>query len=370
MPLPSPGTACFRLFASGHLVHALTSAAMASRESGSVKTARSIGTRSGASRSRRYDVGVRFGIQIEPQFGFTYEDVRDIARDAESRGFTGLWVSDHLFLDPNATGTNCLEAWTLLAALARETRTLRLGTMVTAVSYRNPALLAKIAAGIDAMSGGRLEFGIGAGWKQVEYRAYGYEFPPPKVRIDQMVDAIEICLRMWRDERPTYRGKYHSVEGAFCMPKPIQKPKLPVWIGGSKPRMLTIMARYADGVNINGGPSLEVYTAAMKTLDEACRAAGRDPGQIGRSHFASCVVAETRRELDAVLDEVAGRATMTRDEWRRAHTAAIVGTPDEVVERLRGFAKVGCSYFLPVFPYQKERQMLRVVAEHVMPQLA
>src|SRR5213594_464289 len=197
MPLPSPGTACLRLFASGHLVQALTSAAMASRESGSVKTARSIGTRGGASPSRRYDVAVRFGIQIEPQFGFTYEDIRDIARDAESRGFAGLWVSDHLFLDQNAAGTNCLEAWTLLAALSRETRTLRLGTMVTAVSYRNPALLAKIAADVDVLSAGRLEFGVGAGWKEQEYRAYGYEFPPPNVRIGQLVDAIEICLRMW-----------------------------------------------------------------------------------------------------------------------------------------------------------------------------
>jgi len=313
---------------------------------------------------------VRFGIQIEPQFGFTYEDIRDIARDAESRGFAGLWVSDHLFLDQNAGGTNCLEAWTLLAALSRETRTLRLGTMVTAVSYRNPALLAKIAADVDVLSAGRLEFGVGAGWKEQEYRAYGYEFPPPNVRIGQLVDAIEICLRMWRDERPTYRGKYHSVEGALCMPKPIQKPKLPVWIGGSKPRMLTIMARYGDGANINGGPTLEVYAAAMKKLDEACRAVGRDPKQIARSHFASCVVAETRRELDAVLDDVAAKVDTTRDEWRRARPSAIVGTPDEVVERLGGFAKVGCSYFIPVFPYQRERQMLRVLAERVMPQLA
>jgi F420-dependent oxidoreductase-like protein len=314
--------------------------------------------------------GMRFGIQIEPQYGFTYEDVRDIARDAEARGFTGLWVSDHLFLDENAAATNCLEAWTLLAALARETRTLRLGTMVTAVSYRNPALLAKLAAGVDVMSGGRLEFGIGAGWKELEYRAYGYEFPPPSVRIDQLVDALEICLRMWREERATYRGKYHSVQEAFCMPKPVQRPKLPVWIGGSKPRMLALMARYADGVNIGGFPTLEVYAAAMRALDDACRSVGRDPRAITRSHFTPCVIAETRRDLDATLDELAAKAKTSRDEWRRARPSAIVGTPEEVVERLRAFAGLGCSYYLPVFPYTHETRMLRLLSKHVMPALA
>ena len=316
---------------------------------------------------------MQFGIQIEPAFGFSFDDVMEIARDAESRGFTGLWVSDHFFLRNDATTTNCLEAWTLLAGLAQHTTTLRLGPMVTAVSYRNPALLAKIAAGVDVMSGGRLEFGIGAGWKEPEYRAYGYEFPPPEVRLDQMVDAIEICRRMWTEERATYAGKYFRIENAPCAPKPLQRPRPRVWIGGNRPRMRRVMARYADAVNI-GGPgfdgTLESYGAAMKDLDEACRVSGRDPRQILRSHFVSCIVAETRRDLDAVIDELAADEKTTADRWRSAHPSAIAGTPDDVIARLRAFEKVGCGYFLAVFPYRREREMLGVLAEHVIPALA
>jgi F420-dependent oxidoreductase-like protein len=313
---------------------------------------------------------MQFGIQIEPQFGFTFDDVREIALEAEARGFTGLWCSDHLFLNRDAVDTNCLEIWTLLAALAQHTTRLRLGSMVTAVSYRNPALLAKIAAGVDVMSGGRLEFGIGAGWKELEYRAYGYEFPAPAVRIGQVAEAIEICRRLWTERRASYAGRYFRVEDALCAPKPAQRPHPRVWIGGSRPRMLRLMARYADAVNIGGFPSLETYAAAMKDLDAACRAIGRDPAEIARSHFVLCVVAETRRDLDATIDELAADAKMTTAEWRASRSSTILGTPDEVVERLRSFERLGCRYFLPVFPYRRELEMVRVLAEHVMPALA
>lgn len=312
---------------------------------------------------------MQFGIQIEPQFGFSFDEVRDIARDAESSGFTGLWVSDHLFLNNAAVDTNCLEAWTLLAALAQHTSTLRLGTMVSCVSYRNPALLAKIAAGFDVMSGGRLEFGIGAGWKELEYRAYGYAFPPAGTRIEQLVEAIEICTRLWTEERATYRGTHYRVEDAPSAPKPVQRPRPPIWIGGSKPRMLRIMAKYADAVNIGGFPGLDEYTAAMRGLDEACRAIGRDPRAIRRSHFVMTILGETRREVETVLDELAGRANTTREDWRRARPALLIGTPEEVVERLRGFAQAGCSYFLPMFPFGHERAMLGVLARAVVPAL-
>src|SRR5207249_11095979 len=132
---------------------------------------------------------VDLGIQIEPQFGFKFEDILAIALDGERAGFARLWVSDHLFLDENALSTDCLEAWTVLAALAVRTERIRLGPMVTSQSYRNPALLAKIAADVDVMSRGRLDFGLGAGWKEVEYRAYGYEFPDAPTRVTQMVET-------------------------------------------------------------------------------------------------------------------------------------------------------------------------------------
>src|SRR2546428_2248703 len=190
------------------------------------------------------------GVQIEPQLGFKFDDVLAIALDAERAGFTRLWVSDHLFLDPNAANTDCLEAWTLLAALAVRTERIRIGPMVTSQSYRNPALLAKIAAGVDHMSRGRVEFGVGAGWKEVEYKAYGYDFPEAGTRVTQMVETLEICTRLWTQERATYKGKHYRIDQAVCSPKPLQKP-FPIWIGGTKPRVMRVAAKYAPWFNMS-----------------------------------------------------------------------------------------------------------------------
>src|SRR5882672_12969285 len=183
------------------------------------------------------------GVQIEPQFGFSYESVRDIARAAHTAGFTRLWVSDHLFLGKDSVAQDCLEAWTLLAALARDTEGIRIGPMVTAQSYRNPALQAKMAAGVDHMSGGRLEFGVGAGWKEDEYRAYGYDFPSPGDRVEQLREGLEITRRLWQDDRATYHGKHYRIDDAVCAPKPNQRPRPPIWIGGAGPRVMRLAAR-------------------------------------------------------------------------------------------------------------------------------
>lgn len=313
---------------------------------------------------------MEFAVQIEPQFGYTYEDVRDIARDAEAAGFTALWVSDHLFLGPDAVATNCLEAWTLLAALARDTRTLRLGPLVTAQSYRNPALLAKIAAGVDHMSGGRLEFGVGAGWKDVEYQAYGYPFPRAGVRVEQLVDTLEICLRMWTEERPTYRGKHYSIENALCAPKPVQRPRPRVWIGGSQPRILRVIARYADGINVGGLPTPQRYAEVIAELERACKGVGRDPGAILRSHFMYAICAPTREAVHEIVDALAARANTDRATFLERRAGSAIGTPEEVVARLEEFAALGVRHVQLLFPYQREREMVRLVSERVMPAFA
>ncbi len=311
---------------------------------------------------------MQFGIQIEPQFGFTFEQVRDIARDAEELGATGLWVSDHLFLSATSDKTDCLEAWTLLAALTQTTTRLRLGTLVSCQSYRNPALLAKMAAAVDVMSGGRLEFGIGAGWKELEYRAYGYAFPAPGVRVDQLIDTIEICKRMWSEDKATYHGKHHRIDGAQCSPKPLQRP-LPMWIAGERPRLMRVVARYAHGVNVGGWPGAERYAEAMADLEHACRLAKRDPASIRRSHFAPVLVAETASRVDEIVRALAARAKITPDEWRARRAGHPVGTPEQVAEALRPYAKLGVTYLMPVFPFGYDRECLRVFATQVIPQL-
>ena len=304
------------------------------------------------------------GVQIEPQFGFSYESIRDIARAAQAAGFTRLWVSDHLFLRREAVTVDCLDAWTLLAGLARDTEGIRIGPMVSCQSYRNPALLAKIAASIDQMSGGRLEFGIGAGWKEVEYKAYGYDFPEAGVRVTQMVETLEICTRLWTQERATYRGKHYRVEDAVASPKPKQTP-LPIWIGGTKPRVMRIAAKWARWFNMsNPGTNEQERIAVMQSgLDAACKAVGRDPSTLGRSLFVQAFVAPTRAELDELVGALAKRANTTPDEWRATRSGAILGTVDEVAGRFRAMAKAGVDHANVMLPYGHELAGVKALAQ-------
>jgi F420-dependent oxidoreductase-like protein len=307
---------------------------------------------------------VDLGVQIEPQFGFKFEDVLAIALDAERAGFTRLWVSDHLFLDPNAVNTDCLEAWTLLAALAVRTERIRIGPMVTSQSYRNPALLAKIAAGVDVMSKGRLDFGLGAGWKDVEYRAYGYEFPEPPIRVTQMIETLEICTRMWKDDRATYDGKYYRIADALCSPKPMQKP-LPIWIGGSKPRVMRAAARYANAFNFNLGTSAETESlkAAMREMDDICRAAKRDPKTLRRSSFLMSTVGSTPIRSDALLKEFATNQGTSPAKLVEQRPGLLRETPERVFSRLREYAALGIEHANIMFqPYGSEREQIAALA--------
>ena len=295
------------------------------------------------------------GVQVEPQFGFSYADVVGIAHEAEGAGFRALWVSDHLMLGPDAVATDCLEAWTLLAALAVDTKTIRIGPMVTSQSYRNPALLAKMAAGVDQISGGRLEFGVGAGWKEVEYKAYGYEYPDDPTRVTQLVETLEICTRLWKETKATYRGKHYRIENAVSSPKPLQNP-LPIWIGGTKPRLMRIAAKYAYAFNMsNPGQAPEPRIAELsKALPEACKAVGRDPTTLKRSLFIQVLAAPTPREIGEIAAQLGSRAKMSGADWLKARPAMIVGTPDEVGTRLRAIGAGGIDHANVMFPYKFE----------------
>jgi F420-dependent oxidoreductase-like protein len=303
------------------------------------------------------------GVQIEPQFGFKFEDVLAIALDAERAGFTRLWLSDHLFLDPNAVKTDCLEAWTLLGALAVRTERIRIGTMVTAQSYRNPALLAKIAAGVDVMSKGRLDFGLGAGWKDVEYRAYGYEFPDAPTRVTQMIETLEVCTRMWKDDRASYQGKYYRIENALCSPKPAQKP-MPIWIGGSKPRVMRAAAKYGQAFNITVSASApNDLPDRLRDLDEACRAEKRDPKTLLRSAFLVACVGKTRAEADARLDELARGQKTDRKGLLSSRPGLVLGVPEEAAEKLRSYADKGIGHANIMFqPYGSEREQIAALS--------
>jgi F420-dependent oxidoreductase-like protein len=307
-----------------------------------------------------------FALQIEPQFGFTFDQVASLAHECGSSGYTSLFASDHFLLDNASKDRNCLDCWTLLAALAVEVKDLRLGSLVTCMSYRNPALLAKIAASVDMISGGRLEFGVGAGWKDIEHTAYGYKFPPPGERVDRFVEGIQIIKSLWTQPVSTFEGKYYRVEAAVSAPKPVQKPHPPVLIGGSMPRMLRVMAKFADVVNMAGAPDPKVYAETLSKLERACQEEGTDFNRIRKSHFMSFIVGRNGAEVHARLTRVAARENMTPEQYRVKRPRTFIGTPAGVVDLLRRYTDLGVTQFMTVFPWQEERESMRLFGDEVV----
>jgi len=312
----------------------------------------------------------RFGIQIEPQFGFTYAEVAEIAKEAERVGFTALWVSDHIFFDAQSSRRNCIEAWTLITALAPLTTRLRLGTLVTCNSYRQPSFLAKIAASFDHLSNGRLEFGLGAGWKEIEYRAYGIPFPSIGTRLAQLDEAVRLIRLLWTEERASFAGTHYRLENAVCAPKPVQQP-LKIWIGGmGEKKLLRLVAEQADGWNMLPGVPLSGVKRKVEVLRRHCDAVGRDFATIEKSLFIVSCVVEHEEELNkraADLEKALGPGSGSM--LQAAKKAGTAGTPDRVAETLRSFQELGFNYFIAMFPYKQDREMLQRFAEMVMPKL-
>ena len=310
-----------------------------------------------------------FGLQIEPQYGFSYEGIRGIAVEAERLGFESLWVSDHFFLTPELADTPCLECWTTIAALARDTKRLRLGAMVSSQSYRNPALAAKMAASVDNVSGGRLNFGVGAGWKEAEYGAYGYPFPSPDTRIRQLNDALEIAKRMWTEERATYAGRYYSVKDAICAPKPVQRPHPPIWIGGTGSFTLRIAARHADAVNFAWTIPVPKFREKLEEFRGYCEARGRDYEGIRKSAGLMITMAEDEDALAAKLREREARSDTPYMRYLAKQPANLVGTTDQVAARIREYMGLGVDHFILRFHFGEEIEGLRLFTEKVRPLL-
>jgi F420-dependent oxidoreductase-like protein len=286
---------------------------------------------------------VKLGVIVSPAAGWSYLQLRDLAGAAERAGFASFWVSDHFFGGPGGTpDRNCLEAWTLLAALARDTTKIRLGVLVAAVQYRNPALQAKIAASVDHISGGRLEFGVGAGWKEDEYRAYGYDFPSPGDRVDQLREGLEITRRLWQDDRATYHGKHYRIEDAVCAPKPTQRPRPPIWIGGAGPRVMRLAARYADGFDLGkhgaGGADL--------TPDE---------------------MAASFRELEAAEVAAKREQRLERSHWC---ASTLDGDGKPLVDKIRAYGRAGLDQYLCAFPKERAAEMVERSRDGLIPALA
>ena len=309
----------------------------------------------------------RMAVQIEPQWGFSYDEIATIAAATETAGWDALWVSDHILWDGESTDRNCFEAWTLLSALAASTATLRLGTLVTCNSYRHPTLLAKMVAGVDVISQGRVDFGIGAGWKEEEYRAYGYDFPGIGTRQRQMVEAVDLTRLLWTEPYADFAGEHYRLERAVCAPKPVQSP-MPIWIGGHGDNLLRIVAEKADGWNMVFGRSLDELRDRHAVLDRHCAAVGRDPGSIRRSVFLFTVVADDPAEVDAIRADLGRRLGPAAERFMAAGDAAgLIGRPDQVAASLAAHVDLGFDQLHLLFPYGHEIAQIERFANEVLP---
>jgi F420-dependent oxidoreductase-like protein len=309
---------------------------------------------------------IRVAIQIEPAFGFSFEAVAQIAQMAEQMGYHALWTSDHLCLDAQATHRPCLEAWTLLTALAPLTTTLRLGTLVTCYAYRPPSLLAKAVACLDLISQGRIDCGLGAGWNAAECRAYGIPFPPVGTRMAQLREAVQVLRLLWTHERASFQGQYYTLEEAVCMPKPRQQP-LPLWIGGQGEKsLLRLVAEAADGWNMVPGSSLAQVRHTLGVLERHCEAVGRDLHTIDKSLLIYTYLFDTEQEFAQSLTDQArllGAASQTG--LLRARALGLAGSAAQVTDTLGRYRACGFDYLIALFPYTRERDMLQRYAEDV-----
>ena len=291
---------------------------------------------------------------------------REIALLAEELGFDSVWVYDHFHNIPEPSHEAVFECWTTMAALAEATTRIRLGQMVSCTSYRQPSLTAKMTSSIDVISGGRLEWGVGAGWYSQEYNAYGYEFPENKVRIGMLREAVEIVKQMWREPQTTYDGRYYSLDGAECDPKPLQQPHPPVWIGGGGEQLtLRVVARHADRANFGGKP--HEWAHKREVLQRHCKDVGRDEDEIEKTISGEALIREREDDIRALHDAgtVGSLWNEPYDSWVEGN---LIGTPEQVCEKIRTYIDLGCTYFVPWCSDYPDDTTVRLLAEKVMPE--
>ena len=283
-----------------------------------------------------------------------YETMTRVAQTADEVGFESAWLVDHFHTIPHPSQEVTFECWTTAAAVARDTKRIRIGQAVTCNSYRNPALLAKMASTVDVLSHGRLNFGIGAGWYEHEYRAYGYDYPEAPDRLRHLREAVQVILAMWTQEEAAFEGKYYRVRGAINQPKGVQKPHIPLLIGGGGEKVtLKLVAQYGDACNVNG--DLETIKQKFTVLKKHCETVGRDYESIHRTVACVCAIDET--------DEQARAKIPTALLGRPSTAGALIGSPDTIRKRLADLEAVGVQEVILGFPDVLQLDSLRSFAK-------
>lgn len=311
---------------------------------------------------------MRVCLMIEGQQGVTWKDWVRLAESCERLGFEGLFRSDHYFSGRGVSGVGSTDAWTVLAAIAASTERLRLGTLVSPVTFRSPGLLAKIAATVDEISDGRVEIGMGAGWWAEEHVQHGFPFPDVPERFERLEEQLTIVHGLFSEETFSFDGRHYAVDGATFLPKTIQRPHPPLVVGGGTvgPWMQRLVGAYADEFNTYGC-SPDVAAQRFARARSGVRAAGREQDSLVTSLMTWMWVGEDE-------DEWRGRVERSRsfdeiDEARLQHDY-LVGTPDHVVARLREYEAAGVERLFLNHDLYDDIEMLELVAEQILPAVA
>jgi F420-dependent oxidoreductase-like protein len=306
-----------------------------------------------------------------------WEVMNGLAIHADGGAWDSLWVYDHFHTVPMPTDEATHEAWTLMAAYAATTSRIKLGQMCTAMSYRNPAYLAKVAATTDVISGGRVQMGIGGGWYEHEWRAYGYGFPSAGVRLARLDEGVQIMRDAWRDGRVSFDGKHYQVDGAIVSPKPLQANGIPLWIaGGGEKVTLRIAAKYAQYTNYTSEP--EGFSHKSQLLADHCRDVGTDYDAIVRSANFNVVIGSSEQDVADRVERIRTRLVAKANSQAVDAMMANVtspdsasGTPEQVVEKLQRIRDLGCEYAITYFPEAAyDRSGIEMFERDVIPALS
>src|SRR5947209_6361250 len=311
----------------------------------------------------------RLGLQI-PSFTYPgvpdselFERIASIATTAEGSGFDSIWVMDHLYqirgIGPRTN--NMLECYTLLGGLAARTSRVNLGALVTGVTYRNPAWLAKVVTTLDIVSSGRAILGIGAAWNDDEHDGYGFPFPSTRERMERLEEALQICRAMFREEAPTFEGRHYRIHEALNNPRPVRPGGPPILIGGmGEQKTLRLVARYGDACNLFGPP--DVVRQKLEVLERHCKEVGRDPAEITKTRLGTLVIAPTQEAAEAKVEELIRTRGVDKERLR---VRALVGGPVRVAEAVGALLDAGLDGLMFNLPDADDLDTVRL-AGHVL----
>ncbi|MEK6833951.1 MAG: TIGR03560 family F420-dependent LLM class oxidoreductase [Thermoproteota archaeon] len=295
---------------------------------------------------------------------------KSVALKAEQLGYDAGYVYDHFI--PYYGDKRTLpffEAYTLLSAIAAITTKLRIGQVVTCNSYRSPSLLAKMASTLDAISNGRLEFGIGAGWFEYEYNSYGYPFDSASARIEQLDESITIIKKMWQKEKSSFKGKHYSIKNAICRPNPIQNPHPPIMVGGSGQKLIAVAAKHATRYNHPFGTP-EILQSKIEMLKIQCKKIKRNFNDIENSVLLRVLVGKDKDDIKQIITQLKKKNESISEFIMRSKDSIALGTPDEVIEYLQKYVNIGISYFIVNFiGLSNTLEMLSLFSKKVRPLL-